>query len=368
MMEQPDLLVRAGLLALAWLGGWWLCARVRRLPVAGAESRAAVSVVIPARDEARSLPTVLAGLRQQTMAPVETIVVDDHSSDGTGAVATEGGARVVVAEPLRSGWTGKAAAVHQGALAAASDVVVVLDADVDPAPDLVARLGAALDGGVGLVSVQPYHQVARWWERASAFFNLVAVMGVGLGSPAWPRRSSITTAFGPVMACQRAALIDRVADPSVRGAVLDDVALARRFAAGGDLVRAYGGRGLADFRMYDRPSALVEGWTKNFASGAATVPPVRLVLIVVWITACLTSGAWALGGSLVALVAYVAFATQCFVQLRQVGSFGIVSALLYPVLAVVFVLGFAASLLLTLRGEVRWKGRPVPLRRRNGRS
>jgi 4,4'-diaponeurosporenoate glycosyltransferase len=342
--------------------GWWLCARVRPLPAPAAASAASVSVVVPARDEARTLPTLLDGLARQTAPPGETIVVDDHSADATTAVAAGRGARVVAADEVPDGWTGKAAAVAQGAAAATGDVVVVLDADVDPGTDLLARLAATFAERRGLVSVQPYHRVRRWWERASAFFNLVAVMGTGIASPGWPQRRPIPTAFGPVLCCERVVLVQRIADPEVRGAVLDDVALARRFAATGDEVRAFGGRGVVEFRMYDRPRALVEGWSKNIASGAGTVPPVRLVSIVAWIAACLTAGIWVFGGSVAAIVVYVAFALQVLLQLRQIGNFGIVTALVFPLLALVFVVLFTWSLVLTARGEVRWKGRRVRLR------
>jgi hypothetical protein len=68
------------------------------------------------------------------------------------------------------------------------------------------------------------------------------------------------------------------------------------------------------------------------------------------------------GGSVAALAVYAAYALQCFVQLRQLGSFGVVTALLYPMLAVLFVVLFFASLALVARGEVRWKGRRIALR------
>lgn len=355
--------LQVSLLALAWVAGWWLCARVRALPSATRRSGGlAMTAVIPARDEERTLPTLLAGLGRQTAPAVETIVVDDDSTDRTATVARDGGAHVIAAAPLPAGWTGKASALRQGVAAASTEVVVLLDADVDPGADLLARLAGTFADGEGLVSVQPYHRVSRWWEHASAFFNLVAVMGTGLASPRWPRRHEITSAFGPVMVCRRAPLLEHIAEPAVHRAVLDDVALALRFSAAGDRTRTFAGRGLVEYRMYDRPAALVEGWTKNFASGAAIVPTARLALIVGWMAACLASGAWVLGGSVVAIVAYAAFAAQCFVQLRQVGSFGIVTAALFPLLALVFVSVFAVSLVLAVRGEVRWKGRRVALR------
>jgi 4,4'-diaponeurosporenoate glycosyltransferase len=263
---------------------------------------------------------------------------------------------------LPEGWTGKAWALWNGARAAREDVLALLDADVDPGPDLIASLGAAHGGRTGLVSVQPYHRMRRWWERSSAFFNLVPVMGVGLGSPPWPRRRSVTAAFGPVIACRRDLYLAHGDQPSVRSAVIEDVALARAVAAAGEPVTTYAGDGVVAFRMYDRPERLVEGWTKNIASGARSVPPPRLVLVVAWVAVCLATAVWLLGGSLAAVVVYAAFALQCFVQLRQLGSFGVVSALLYPVLAAVFAVVFLVSLLLFARGEVHWKGRRIALR------
>jgi len=358
--------LRAALLATAWLVGWWLCGRVRTLPTArpniDPDSLASMSVVVPARDEERVLPVVLDALATQRVPPREVVVVDDGSDDRTAAIAVAHGARVLRAGELREGWTGKSAALWQGACDITSDAIVFLDADVEPTSELIASLGAAHVAHGGLVSVQPYHRMRHWWERASAFFNLVAVMGVGLGSPRWPGRRSIVAAFGPVVVCRRDRFMVHGAEPRVRSAVVEDVALAQAFAGAGEPVSVYAGRGVVSFRMYDRPARLLEGWTKNFATGARAVPPARLALIVVWITACLVSGAWLLSGATAAVVVFVAFAVQCFVQLRQLGRFGVLSALLYPVLALVFVVGFAVSLALLVRGEVPWKGRRIRVR------
>ncbi len=355
-------------LAVVWLLGWVLCWRVRTVPYARDPDPLAVppSVVIPARDEAETLPTVLAGLAGQTTPPREVLVVDDGSSDSTAAVAAAHGARVLTSEPLPNGWTGKAWALWQGIRAARGEIVVCLDADVDPSSHLLARLGRCFEGRGGLVSVQPYHEMRHWWERGAAFFNLVAVMGVGLAAPVASRVLE-RTAFGPCLIARRAPLLTHLAHRSVRHAVIEDVALARRFAAAGEPVACFAGGDLVAFRMYDRPGRLFEGFAKNFAAGAATTPWYRLVAIVAWIGACLVAGWGALGGAPVALIVYVAFVAQCFVMLRQLGNFGIVTALVYPVLIVFFVVMFALSLVLLVRGEVRWKGRTIRLRDRSGK-
>jgi 4,4'-diaponeurosporenoate glycosyltransferase len=74
-----------------------------------------MSVIVPARDEERSLPRLLRSLAGQTMPPLEVIVVDDHSRDDTAARAAAAGARVLSSAPLPDGWTGKTWACHQGA-------------------------------------------------------------------------------------------------------------------------------------------------------------------------------------------------------------------------------------------------------------
>jgi len=103
-----------------------------------------VDVVIPCRDEAGSLPGVLAALPQG----YRVIVVNNGSSDGTAEVASAHGAQVVD-EPA----PGYGSAVHAGVLAATADVVCVLDGDgsMDPAelPLLVAKLHEGADLAVG---------------------------------------------------------------------------------------------------------------------------------------------------------------------------------------------------------------------------
>jgi 4,4'-diaponeurosporenoate glycosyltransferase len=354
-------------LGVAWLLGWYLCWRVRLVPYASDPDPATPtpSVVIPARDEERTLPTVLAGLASQTTPPHEVIVVDDRSTDTTAGVASARGARVLLGEPLPAGWTGKAWALHQGVQAAEAEIVVCLDADVDPSSHLIARLEQCFATRGGLVSVQPYHEMRHWWERAAAFFNLVSVMGVGLASPGHSEARE-RAAFGPCLVARRDTLLTHLSHRSVRRAVIEDVALARRYAAANEPVRCFGGGDLLAFRMYDRPGRLVGGFAKNFAAGAGATPVVRLVAIVAWVAACLVAGWGVFSGGTVGLAIYGAFALQCFVMLRQIGSFGIDAALLYPLDAVIFVAVFLVSLGFVVRGQVRWKGRTIPTRDQPG--
>ena len=103
-----------------------------------------VTVVIPCRDEAGSLPGVLAAVPMG----YRVVVVDNGSIDGTAEVARSHGARVV-----GESTPGYGAAVHAGVQAAAPSIVCVLDGDgsLDPGqlPTLVALVRAGADLAVG---------------------------------------------------------------------------------------------------------------------------------------------------------------------------------------------------------------------------
>lgn len=331
----------------------------------GGAAPPAGAVVIPARNEAANLPRLLGSLSAQDPPPGAVIVVDDHSEDDTAAVARSAGATVVVAGSLPPGWTGKSWACTAGATAAnaaRADILVFLDADTVLAPGGLSRLVGEHGRRGGLVSVQPFHATERPYEALSAFFNLVSMMGVGAFTPR--RQPRPTGAFGPCLVCTPPdyALTGGHAHDDVRGQVVEDVALAHRFTEQGLPVTVLGGRGTIDFRMYpDGVRQLVEGWTKNFASGASTARPLTFALISLWLSGCI-SATWSLPAPAAAAV-YLAYVAQLAWMLARIGRFGWWPAPLYPLLLVFFLGVFARSIVLTkLRGEVRWRGRTISTR------
>ena len=119
-----------------------------------------VSVVVPAYQEARRLPGLLTALRTHARDDLkaagltlhEMIVVDDGSSDGTGAVLAEAAQR----EPLLKGLTapsgrrGKGHAVAHGIRHATGDLVLLVDVDLSAPLSETHKLTAVLDRGADI--------------------------------------------------------------------------------------------------------------------------------------------------------------------------------------------------------------------------
>ena len=133
------------LFGVGWILGWLLLWRLRPLPTpepdsSGSTDRPAIAVVVPARNEASALPHLLPGLAAQLQPGDELVVVDDHSTDATAVVATRLGAQVVHPPALPDGWLGKPHACWTGASSTTAPLLLFVDADVRPAPDLLDRL------------------------------------------------------------------------------------------------------------------------------------------------------------------------------------------------------------------------------------
>ena len=190
----------------------------------------AVTVLIPARDEAETIGATLAALDAQGPG-LEVIVVDDQSTDDTAKVATAAAGRlrqrVLAGQPLPSGWAGKLWALEQGLAAVTRPYVLLLDADIELAPHMLPTLlRAAKQRDASLVSIMAELHCATHWERLLTpafvfFFKLLYPF-------AWsndPKRRTAAAAGG-CMLVRTAVLRDIGGFAAIRGALIDDCTLA----------------------------------------------------------------------------------------------------------------------------------------------
>jgi hopene-associated glycosyltransferase HpnB len=209
------------------------------LPVAYPVTVPSVAIVIPARDEAPLIEATLRSLLAQDYAgPFRVILVDDNSTDGTGTIARAIGApnlTVIDGAPRPAGWSGKLWAVSQGIVeAGAADLVLLTDADIVHEPAHLSSLVTRIERyGLDLVSEMVKLACDSRAERLLVpafvyFFQLLypfAWVNDGL-------KATAAAAGGTILVRQRA--LRRIGGvEGVRGALIDDVALAAAVKKGG---------------------------------------------------------------------------------------------------------------------------------------
>ncbi|HEY1016238.1 MAG TPA: glycosyltransferase, partial [Herpetosiphonaceae bacterium] len=232
-----------------------------------------VSVIIPARDEERVIERAVRGVMAQRYANWTLTVLNDHSTDRTGAIlaglaAEDGRIAVLDGAELPAGWVGKCWACWQAAQAAGGDWLLFLDADTQPQPELIAAGVAYAEAeGLDLLTVMPLLELGSFWERAilPAFLSIIeaAFPLDKINDPA----SDVVLANGQCILVRRAAYERAGGHRAVRDKVLEDVELAQAVVRAGGRLRVADGRHLIAVRMYTNGAEVREGLTKNAIAG-----------------------------------------------------------------------------------------------------
>lgn len=343
-----------------------------------------VSVVIPARNEARNIALCMQSVLRSHYPHLEVVVVDDRSTDGTGIIAREvsrndARARVIEAPPLPEGWLGKQWACSQGAAVARGELLCFTDADTIHGSELLTRSVAALHNhALDFVTVAGRQRLVGFWERVVQphIFTMLALRYGGPGAVNRSTRVEDKIANGQFMLITRAAYDEIGGHEAVRGRVAEDLALAQLLYERGKRTMVALGLELLSTRMYGSLGEIVRGWMKNIYAGGLdaapfgaagrkllplallTTPLAMLAPVVVLLLAAfglVSSGAlvWATASTVITL-AWWAFSYA-------------VGARLSPFYAFTFPLGAAVVVYIIIRAvsrgmRVEWKGREYQLR------
>ena len=270
-----------GYLVLA-RGRYWSVKTGLPPAISAPETWPAVTVIVPARNEAELIPRTLPSLlRQDYPGEVRVVLVDDMSADGTaevaGAIATEtmnGNLHVVNGEPRPSGWAGKPWAMAQGTKYAVGqspppEWLLFTDADVWHPPSSLRQLvAAALSDRRDAVSLMARLHTSAMPEKflMPAFVYFFAQ----IYPFSWVSRSTRRTAAaaGGCMLVRADALVTAGGLEAVAANTIDDVALAQALKGAGQAIwlGLAGGPGAPDvqsLRSYPRLADIWEMVTRS---------------------------------------------------------------------------------------------------------
>ena len=170
----------------------------------------AISVVVPAKDEAHRIGRTLERLLAvaQELGVTEIVVVDDGSRDGTGAIveAVAGDARAEVRLVRHEVNRGKSASLRTGMRAARGgpdDLIALFDADLSVGPEHLAEAVALIEGGADVVTgkrrqreTQPL--IRQWGSKAFALLQR-SIVGLPFTDTQCPFKVMRRRAMEPIL-------------------------------------------------------------------------------------------------------------------------------------------------------------------------
>jgi len=245
-------------------------------PAAPGDEPPLVSVIIPARNEARSIERCVRSVIESSWPRLEVIVVDDHSTDGTGEIVrrlgpeTARAVRVIEAPPLPAGWFGKQWACHSGASVARGSLLCFTDADTHHGPELLARsVNAMAARGSHLFTVAGTQEMGTFWEKVIQpyVFTFLQSHYGGVERISRSRDPERKIANGQFIIARRDTYDAMHGHEAVRSHVAEDLRLAQTWTAAGLNVHIMMADGHLFTRMYTSLAELRRGWGKNVFAG-----------------------------------------------------------------------------------------------------
>jgi glycosyltransferase involved in cell wall biosynthesis len=229
-----------------------------------------VSIVVPARNEERSIRQAVTSFCTQDYPLFEVLVVDDRSTDATPRILAElrrrfPNLKVIDGRDPPAGWLGKPNALEIGRKRAKGEWLLFVDADVVYAPDLLSRsIAYAVRQEADMLFLAPNFTTKGVME--AVLMSTIYLVGAA-AFPAYLAIHSKSKRFagggGVFNLVRRDALTACGAFKSIRDAVVDDIALGYKVKAAGCRLAGAMAGSLIRIRMYHGAAETVEGFTKN---------------------------------------------------------------------------------------------------------
>lgn len=243
-------------------------------PSVSNQYNAAVSVLIPARNEEANIMKCLRSVLKQNYDNFEIIVLNDNSIDRTEELIKsiyDKRLKVIKGKSLEKGWVGKNFACHQLQIEASGKYLLFIDADTEMSSNCISDVVAfAEENKTGLLSIMPYEESITFWEKIvipMLYFAVMAFLPVPLVEKS--HRKEFSMGNGQFLFFNRECYDLIGGHESLKNRIVEDVWIARRVKEFGQKLIFADGTDLMKCRMYKSFSEVWNGFSKNFFAGLA---------------------------------------------------------------------------------------------------
>ena len=333
-----------------------------------------VSILIPARNEEANIRSCVESLLAQNYPDFEILVLDDNSTDQTGAILEQMSQwnpylKVYSGEPLPAGWLGKHWACHQLTKNATGDFLLFTDADTRYRSNALRDgISALIAEKADLVTAFPYEEMLTWGERLTVpilGFSIFCFFPILLAEKI--RLPAFSVTVGQFMLFRRTAFDSIGGYESIRDHPVDDMMLGRCIVAHGFCWKFMDATRHITCRMYRGFSDASDGFTKNIFS----VFNHHILLYTIgwiWIAVSFIVPIYALITAMIsplrffpvsiAMVAVCEALLMTWLAYRRL-HIPIRLVLIYPISLLIFTWIAFRSLLYSISGHGTWKGRNI---------
>lgn len=329
------------------------------------EVKPLISILVPARNEEATLPSLLNQLHHVSYPHLEFIILNDQSEDQTAQILSEWKGKearlqIIEGEPLPPDWLGKPWACHQLAAVAKGEYLLFLDADIAKvSPDFPEALVAEMKARpAALLSIFPRQIMRSIGERMvvpnlhELFLSMLPVFLIRRS-----RLASLSAANGQCMFFEAKTYQTEQWHQQVRHNIIEDIAIMKQVKTKGFTGSTLLAGNLLSCRMYNSLSEGISGFSKNMLSGFGG--SVTGLMVYLWFI----SLGWGLPWFFVDLQWYgLAFlliiSRRMFISILS-GQSTHWNLLLHPAQIAVMVYIGARSVIHTYSGTITWKGRNV---------
>ena len=334
-----------------------------------------VSILVPARNEEANIEACVKSLLAQDYPDFELIVLDDESEDATWSIlchlaAQDKRLRIIKGKELPAGWVGKSWACHQLSRAAQGEYLLFVDADTRHAPSMLgAAVDAALYYDAALVTAMPRERTESVSEMLTVplmtwgtFSTLPLPLAFHSSLPA------LSITIGQFLLFRHDAYRRIGGHAAVAEHITEDMELGRLIKKHGFRWRMVDGGKVVDCRMYTNFSDAVNGISKSiFGALNYSVLLVLLFSMVLAALFCLPPLLVAahLAGYTLSRAVVSRAGTAIALALISWSAANIrfrlpwTATLLYPCIAALAIFIFLRSMIFSMLGVMRWKGRVV---------